>query len=676
MNRRIKNALAILLALILAFALPLTQAIAATPQPQTHTPQASPSGSLTATPTASTVLVNGSSVSFDAYNIGGNNYFKLRDLAFALNGSIKQFFVGWDAENNAISLISGRPYIPVGGEMAQGSEGTKTPAPTRSTLYLNGREIQLTAYNISGNNYFKLRDIGLTLNIAVDWDASRNTIVVDTSRRYKDDAGAFSYSDSYYGAAQGSAKTLKGRSVLVSIFASGTTSWNEADISKAAQNLALATSWIEAEGRRYGVDIELVSDFAANPDLMYKMAYNGAVYAHADEKTDEDDQVSAETNRHAYQFIEDNVDYAALADKYGTDSIGYLVFYKDIEGRSYVFTYEAETKFLNERYHEKAMILGLSYKEPSVIAHEILHLFGAVDLYISNVYHGVSDAMVDFAQSNYGDDIMRGGRSNDSSGNVMFDAIQKSYAVTDISAYMLCWIDDIPELAQFPEYRREIPGAYIGKLFFYEGFHVWDYYSGSTYEGNWANGQKTGQGTFKWPNGDVYVGSFKNDVMSGRGTYTWPNGNVYTGDFENDVMSGRGTYTWSNENVYSGEFADGLMSGQGTFTWSNGDIYTGGWANDLRSGHGVLTFAAGQIYDGNWENGRKNGQGIYSWPSGAVYSGSFENDVMHGHGTYTWPNGALYVGGWAYDVRSGYGVMTFADGTVQEGVWADNSFVG
>ena len=36
--------------------------------------------SAAATPTASTVLVNGEKKAFDAYNIEGSNYFKLRDL--------------------------------------------------------------------------------------------------------------------------------------------------------------------------------------------------------------------------------------------------------------------------------------------------------------------------------------------------------------------------------------------------------------------------------------------------------------------------------------------------------------------------------------------------------------------------------------------------------------------
>ena len=39
----------------------------------------------TASPTASTVLVDGQNIAFDAYNIADSNYFKLRDLAITLS---------------------------------------------------------------------------------------------------------------------------------------------------------------------------------------------------------------------------------------------------------------------------------------------------------------------------------------------------------------------------------------------------------------------------------------------------------------------------------------------------------------------------------------------------------------------------------------------------------------
>jgi hypothetical protein len=146
---------------------------------------------LIARPTASTVLVNGEQIAFDAYNISGNNYFKLRDLAYVLSGTEKQFDVGWDGENNRITLTGGKPYTAVGGEMASKGEGEKTPTPTTSDISFKFADYDgpvpnfgFTAYNIGGNNYFKLRDIAFAFNFGVDWDGARNTIIIDTSKGY------------------------------------------------------------------------------------------------------------------------------------------------------------------------------------------------------------------------------------------------------------------------------------------------------------------------------------------------------------------------------------------------------------------------------------------------------------------------------------------------------------
>jgi len=145
------------------------------------------SPALVASPTNSTVLVNGANVAFDAYNINGNNYFKLRDLAYVLNGTQKQFEVGWDGPANAISLTSGLPYTVVSGEMQGKGAGAKTPAPTDSKILLDGAEVCFTAYYIEGNNYFKLRDIGAAFDFGVEWDGAQNTIVIDTSKSYTPD---------------------------------------------------------------------------------------------------------------------------------------------------------------------------------------------------------------------------------------------------------------------------------------------------------------------------------------------------------------------------------------------------------------------------------------------------------------------------------------------------------
>ena len=141
--------------------------------------------SLTAIPTSATVLVNGANVAFDAYNIGGSNYFKLRDIAFALSGTEKQFDVEW--RDPAIMLTSGKSYTVLGGEMEGKGTGNKTPTPTNSAVYLDGKEVLFSAYYIEGNNYFKLRDIGETFDFGVDWDGAAQTIRIDTSKGYTPD---------------------------------------------------------------------------------------------------------------------------------------------------------------------------------------------------------------------------------------------------------------------------------------------------------------------------------------------------------------------------------------------------------------------------------------------------------------------------------------------------------
>lgn len=144
---------------------------------------AQPSGP-SANPTNSKVLVNGKEVAFDAYTIDGSNYFKLRDLAYVLSGTEKQFEVGWDNASKTITLTSGKSYTANGSEMASRSAGSKAAAVSASKLLIDGKEVALTAYTIDGNNYFKLRDIGQAFDFGIGWDNASKTITIDTSAGY------------------------------------------------------------------------------------------------------------------------------------------------------------------------------------------------------------------------------------------------------------------------------------------------------------------------------------------------------------------------------------------------------------------------------------------------------------------------------------------------------------
>ena len=62
----------------------------------------------------------------------------------------------------------------------------------RSTnrIYVNGQEVHLTAYNINGNNYVKLRDIGKAVGFEVYWDGDAKCVQVESGKPYTGEAPA------------------------------------------------------------------------------------------------------------------------------------------------------------------------------------------------------------------------------------------------------------------------------------------------------------------------------------------------------------------------------------------------------------------------------------------------------------------------------------------------------
>ena len=60
----------------------------------------------------------------------------------------------------------------------------------RSTnrIYVEGQEVRLTAYNINGNNYVMLRDVGKTVGFEVYWDGDAKCVQVESKKPYTGEA--------------------------------------------------------------------------------------------------------------------------------------------------------------------------------------------------------------------------------------------------------------------------------------------------------------------------------------------------------------------------------------------------------------------------------------------------------------------------------------------------------
>ncbi len=157
-----------------------------TPSQPSVKPEQTPAKTYTAVSTSSAVLVDGNEKAFEAYNIDGYNYFKLRDIAYALNGSTKQFEVNWDESKNAINLKTGNSYTAAGGELTAGNGKNKTALSSTAELYINGNKVSAQAYNIDGMNYYKLRDVAKAVNFAVVWSENLNSIGIVSLFGYED----------------------------------------------------------------------------------------------------------------------------------------------------------------------------------------------------------------------------------------------------------------------------------------------------------------------------------------------------------------------------------------------------------------------------------------------------------------------------------------------------------
>ena len=54
-------------------------------------------------------------------------------------------------------------------------------------IFVDGKQVQIEAYAINGNNYCKLRDIGKAVSFNVSYDPLTNTVQIDTTEAYEDE---------------------------------------------------------------------------------------------------------------------------------------------------------------------------------------------------------------------------------------------------------------------------------------------------------------------------------------------------------------------------------------------------------------------------------------------------------------------------------------------------------
>ena len=82
-----------------------------------------------------------------------------------------------------IGVLAG---LALSGPAAQAAT-TITATLSSQPIYVDGQRVSMTAYNIGGNNYVRLRDIGKAVDFGVTYDAATNSVHIDSNAHYQEE---------------------------------------------------------------------------------------------------------------------------------------------------------------------------------------------------------------------------------------------------------------------------------------------------------------------------------------------------------------------------------------------------------------------------------------------------------------------------------------------------------
>lgn len=236
----------------------------------------------------------------------------------------------------------------------------------------------------------------------------------------------------------GTCGEMEGTTLLVSVFLDdATSSWtgNESVIDDALRYTGIATDWISKSAASYGCNSEFIYDWHEYSDLYYE----GTVDTNMLDTENNPDYV----NYTGWRFIDENIDSKALLDKYNADNIGYM-FYMNTP-KSNNLTSCTRNYYEDMVYpYEMCFIYMFCENEkeaPAGIAHEILHTFGAPDLYMEDTdgeNYGVSESLVKELEQTRSNDIMF--TTYDAKKDIpYYDKISNDF--TEVDAYYVGIID-------------------------------------------------------------------------------------------------------------------------------------------------------------------------------------------------------------------------------------------
>jgi len=132
------------------------------------------------------VTVNDVRMPLRAYNISGRLYVDLLEVAVVLSGTENQFTYRWSERNRTVNISTGRAFSAIGFNTSRRIANARQATPAEINFLVDGDELPISAFSISGETYFDLRTIAVIMDFCVVWDPFEKSLEIDTRRSNTD----------------------------------------------------------------------------------------------------------------------------------------------------------------------------------------------------------------------------------------------------------------------------------------------------------------------------------------------------------------------------------------------------------------------------------------------------------------------------------------------------------
>ena len=232
-----------------------------------------------------------------------------------------------------------------------------------------------------------------------------------------------------YSGPNGTADTIDGKTIIISIYANDeAVNWNhdleddKLKINDTLNNIRIATDYLTQQVAKYNKTAEFIYDWHEFSDLKYEATFDDNIVDNYNDK-----YITQK------EWIIDNIDILNLKNKYEADNIIFIYFFNtDNTNSAITSTYNLDIDIVNVFPENNEYIIP-----PATYAHELLHTFGAPDLYFEN--RTINQEYVDYYMETNPSDIMAS----------VYYGNEITNTFSDLDAYYVGLIDSHPDIEKW-----------------------------------------------------------------------------------------------------------------------------------------------------------------------------------------------------------------------------------